>query len=263
MGETIKEIREKKVAIVGGSESTRDKAPYEDESWEIWGTQNRLPQYKRYDLLFEVHSPSHFIDDGTRDGYFNLYKHQINHLKAENKLIDHSNYPLDQALALRGGRWTLQGCICYMIAYAVLQDASEMALYGVDLVDNHEYLTQKPHVEGWIGYCEGRGIKITWPQESALGWYPYKYGIEPHKEVNYLGMKANPVTRMLIHAMSQCELAREKYKDHEDICAQAEVELNCYANVLDRIREAERGRDISKAISVPFDEIDKHLERQV
>jgi hypothetical protein len=46
-----------KVAMIGGAESTRDLAPYDDPSWEIWSVARRHPSdyLKRVTRLFEIH----------------------------------------------------------------------------------------------------------------------------------------------------------------------------------------------------------------
>ena len=46
-----------KVAMIGGAESTRDSAPYDDYSWEIWSVARRHPSdyLKRATRLFEIH----------------------------------------------------------------------------------------------------------------------------------------------------------------------------------------------------------------
>jgi len=244
-----------KIAIVGGSPTTRDMAPYGDASWQIWGMQNRLSQYKRIDLAFEVHSKSHF-PPGEYDKYMELYGTQINGLREVNKLVCAMNYPYEDAIAIRG-RWTLQGAVSYMMAYAILENADEIALYGVDLVDNHEYITQRPHVEGWIGFAEGRGIRVSWPKESALCSYPYKYGLELHTEIKYKGVVVDhPIVATLMNALKDCETARKRYDDPE-ILRMVNIEAESYAKVLQTIQQAQRGADISHAISIPFDEVDK------
>ena len=54
--------------------------------------------------------------------------------------------------------------VCYMIALAILQGATEINFYGV----NHsrmnfldEYTLQKPGVDYWLGICLGRGVKYN------------------------------------------------------------------------------------------------------
>jgi|WetSurSiteA1Bulk_404760.scaffolds.fasta_scaffold99243_1 hypothetical protein len=51
-----------KVALIGGAESTRDSAPYDDLSWEIWSVARRHPSdyLKRVTRLFEIHPRKSF-----------------------------------------------------------------------------------------------------------------------------------------------------------------------------------------------------------
>ena len=51
--------------------------------------------------------------------------------------------------------------ISYMIAYAIFKGATQIDLYGCTLWGGSEYSYQKPNVEYWIGYAQGKGIKVN------------------------------------------------------------------------------------------------------
>src|SRR3989304_5529841 len=57
-----------KVAIVGFASSSRDMAPYGDESFEIWSLNHAYGHVPRWDRWFEIHPRAHFQRDLMRDG---------------------------------------------------------------------------------------------------------------------------------------------------------------------------------------------------
>lgn len=59
------------------------------------------------------------------------------------------------------GRPYYTNTICYMIAYALLQGAKEIELFGVNQASSSEYFYEKAGVEFWLGVAIGRGVKVT------------------------------------------------------------------------------------------------------
>src|SRR3546814_6742095 len=45
----------KKIALLGSAESTKDLAPFDDPSWEIWGLAWRYQDHPRMTRCFEIH----------------------------------------------------------------------------------------------------------------------------------------------------------------------------------------------------------------
>lgn len=67
--------------------------------------------------------------------------------------------------------------ICYMIAYALLQGAKEIELWGINQAGSHEYTEERGGVEFWIGIALGMGVKITINgKDSQLLLYKGRYG---------------------------------------------------------------------------------------
>lgn len=50
--------------------------------------------------------------------------------------------------------------ICYMIAYALMQGAKEIEIFGVNQASASEYSYEKAGVEYWLGIANGMGVKI-------------------------------------------------------------------------------------------------------
>jgi hypothetical protein len=207
-----------KVAIVGTAPSTFKEAPLEDPSWKVYGLAKYAHSLSRCDVIFEIHRKHGVMGDGkdywTRD-YLKFLK--------KNRVIGYNvAFPFKKVEELRPNYprdWNLQSSLSYMIAYAILEGATEIGVWGVDLVDTEEYIEQKPFVEGWLCFAEGKGIKITIPEKSALFSYNYKYGVDSPDGVYNNTVDKNDFTDAVLGASKQCLMASEQYKDHPIIAA--------------------------------------------
>lgn len=158
-----------RVAIVGGAPSSEMLAPFHDPDWKVWVLGNRHHKYPRFDRVFEIHE--------SRDENGPDYDARL--LALSCPVYVGSNFPegpnvvrynLDATRPFFFGRLYLSSTPAYMIAQAILEGASEIALYGCDMaVDDAEYFWQRPCVEAWIGVAIGRGIKVTIPDASPVG----------------------------------------------------------------------------------------------
>lgn len=159
-----------KVAIVGGSPSTQMLAPFDDEEWEIWVLGNQLDQYngKRITRIFEIHDNLSEHDPKYPQW---LVSHNIKMVVGDKFPIteDHvSRFPVEDVNKLLGED-LLSSSPAYMIALAILENANEIAIYGVDMaVDNHEYFKQRPEMYAWIAYAKAKEIKVIIPEQSPL-----------------------------------------------------------------------------------------------
>lgn len=157
-----------RAAIVGGAPS--GKLAFTNHWDEIWGLGNQLQKYhgQPFTKLFEIHD-----DLSEHDPQYPLWlaNHKIPLLVSEKFPVqtpEHvSVYPKERAKAIFSDG--LSSSPAYMMAYAILEGATEIGIFGVDMaVNDHEYFKQRPAMYAWIGYAKGRGIKITIPDESSL-----------------------------------------------------------------------------------------------
>lgn len=62
-----------------------------------------------------------------------------------------------------------------MLALAISMEPEEIQLHGVYMADESEYRHQRANAEYLIGFAEGKGIKVTIPNESELLKYQPHY----------------------------------------------------------------------------------------
>jgi hypothetical protein len=201
----------KKIALVGGSPSSENLAPFADESWQIWVHGNQFDRHvnHRVNRIFEIHDdlsqhppeyPAWLANKQIPmivGRYFPLTAPHI------------SVFPFTKANELMGQHLT--STPAYMMALAILEGATDIGIYGVDMaVDSHEYFHQRPTMYAWIGYAKALGINVTIPKESGLFVDDYIEGtggtlselaIAPFTEQQFMEM-AN-LHRQKIDAMEQ------------------------------------------------------------
>lgn len=190
----------KKIAIVAKAPSTRDLAPYDDPSWEIWGLGDQaMPTYpnqiKKWDRWFEIHD----LDSGFkrwRSDYVEWLKQDHGkplYINAPNAEVPSAVvYPkrevfewFDKLMQNQEGQPVhyFTNSVSWMLALAIHEGATEIALFGVDMAQHgtglkSEYAHQRPSVELWLGIAAGKGIKVTIPKESDLCKTPFLYGYD-------------------------------------------------------------------------------------
>ena len=69
-----------------------------------------------------------------------------------------------------------------MLAHAILENYTEIHIYGIHLATQAEYLKQRPNFEWLIGRAEERGINIVLPPECPLLKHTHVYGYEPEPQ---------------------------------------------------------------------------------
>lgn len=134
-----------KVAILGKLE-TKFKAPFDDDTWEIWTLNRHREPLPRVDLWFDIHA----------------YK------PYENANITRENYPFKEAEELVGGQY-YNNSIAYMIAYAILKGYKEIALYGMRFIADKERRNgEYQNVRELLFFAKGKGIKVTAPFDAEM-----------------------------------------------------------------------------------------------
>jgi hypothetical protein len=66
--------------------------------------------------------------------------------------------------------------ISWMIALAMMQGRPEIHLYGIDLLQEEEYIYQRAGAEYLVGFARGMGIKVFVPEQASLCKANYTYG---------------------------------------------------------------------------------------
>jgi hypothetical protein len=194
----IEEVKRKRVAIVGCSDSKKE-APFDDTEWEIWGVNNLYPMISRADRWFEIHSITHDGKQFLRRGEPLFRGQKVDeYLKGLGDWAKKQNcrvymqqkwdvvptsevYPVNEIIAKFGDYFT--NSISWMIALAISEGFEEIAIYGVDMAVDTEYHHQRPSCEYIMGVAAGLGIKVHIPHTADLLKTRFLYGFQEPEEL--------------------------------------------------------------------------------
>lgn len=159
----------RRIAIIGRGAS-RTQAPKTD--WEFWGLAHD-PQAERFDRLFEIHRPDSYVGwNGHTHNLANLRGRLIVRLESKD-LPEAQVYPMDQIARISED---FSCSISYLVAMAaVIEKPDTLGLWGCDFDMQHEYQTQLPNVQFWLGVAAANGIERVFPEGSRLA-KPLRYG---------------------------------------------------------------------------------------
>lgn len=165
----------KKVALVGAEEHTRDNAPWDDESFDIWVVNEwALADWvKRFTASFDLHWSNIYTDSryDRSAGYWEWLQQERGkpvYMQAVDPLVpDSVAYPLKEINAEFLTNMTYEGrpvknfktSMSYLLAFAIYQGYDRIDTYGIELVGN-EYKGQNSNYAFWVGVAIGRGVKV-------------------------------------------------------------------------------------------------------
>lgn len=150
----------KKLAIVGSGANTRDKAPFDDPSFDIWvfNEAGSASWCKRWDAVFQMHKPDIYKGHNTKDPNHWTWlqkKHgkPIYMQEVDPQVPDSVEFPLEEAEKLTGFRY-FASTFAYMAALAKMQGYEQVDIHGIELSAT-EYQYQAECWRFWIGYLKG------------------------------------------------------------------------------------------------------------
>lgn len=175
----LSEIKLKnKVLILGSSYNTLKDAPIKDDSYTVIalsGFQNEC-----VDIYFEMHDRKSWRKEA--ESYLKRCNKKIVCKKQQTDIKNTFRFPIEESQKALN-RTYFTSSIAYILAFLFMREGiEEIAIFGVDLTAKEEYQEQRPCCEYLIGRLEGKGIKITIPEKSALLKSSHLYGYEKKKE---------------------------------------------------------------------------------
>lgn len=173
--------KRRKVAIVGYASSSKDKAPFNDPTWEIWGINDLYLDIPRYDRWYQIHDEVICRSKDRRDPnhweWLRACKKPVFMQDTHPEILNSQKFPLREIVAKFGWRY-FTNSVAYMIAHALYEGVDELGVFGVDMLQASEYAGQLACCEAWLGLAQGMGVVLHVPKESALlkanFWYGYQ-----------------------------------------------------------------------------------------
>jgi len=177
----------RKIAMVGTTK-TGERAPFHDESWEIWGVSNRNKCVTRATRWFELHRL-----DGEPEGWANAWR-----VKMKDVLSDipelymmypefdvHPSvkvYPHERIID-RFGTFFMTSTFSWMMALAIDElrplggkpVPGRIAIYGVEMEYGTEYRQQRAGLRHFMALAEFAGIPVGRLADGGLAMEPVPY----------------------------------------------------------------------------------------
>lgn len=164
--------KQKKIAIVGMAPGSREEAPYNDPTWEIWSlaTLVQVGHAPRFTRHFELHPLDWFRDKPETRDYWDwlcsIKDQQVYLQETAPEIPAGVLFPKSAIVQAFGTYFT--NTVSWMIALAIAEEPAEIGVWGVDMAQNTEYAHQRPSCEYFMGIAVGRGIKLHVPDTSDL-----------------------------------------------------------------------------------------------
>jgi len=160
----------KKVAIVGYTDSRHD-APYSDAEWDIWGLNNlhvqcSPEQLAGFNRWYDLHDRATIVADPPHEAWLKTTQLPVYVWEARPEWPSTVNFPRSEVLEEFGRYFT--NSISWMIAHAILEGATSIGVYGVDMAQSGEYSAQRPSCEYFLGLAAGLGIELVIAETSDL-----------------------------------------------------------------------------------------------
>ena len=178
----------KKIAIIGFTAS-RELAPWDDQAWEKWLCNNLWCHTESDDWqrIYDLHEGADIVKDRVHDAFLRGQTQKRANgttvaLKDRPAYVYESRkewptsveFPKEEIIERFGDYQT--NSISLMIGHAIMEGATHIGVYGVDMATGSEYAAQRPSCEWMLGIAKGMGIEIDIPLQSDLLKTPGIYG---------------------------------------------------------------------------------------
>lgn len=179
-----------KLCIIGSAPS-KSEAPYSDKAFDVWAISGAVASESRNGNQVPATDDNKWNDVHRVDVYFEMHKldahpecveklatckRPVITLKKEKAIPTSEAYPADEVAEALGEEFS--SSIAYMMALGIYLGYKEIRLYGVYLMHETEYLSQRPGFKYYLGVARAKGIKV-WVQENTFLTCPSRrYGYD-------------------------------------------------------------------------------------
>ncbi len=147
------------IAILGAHPSSRLDAPFGDTDWEIWACSSRnMGQLPRHDLWFELHEP---LGHEKYVAWLGRQPHVMVRTARGREWLPHAAVYPEAAMRKRFGPFFFTSSVAYMLALALSREPARIGMWGVEMVQGHEYQYQRPGCHYFIQRARDMGVEVT------------------------------------------------------------------------------------------------------
>lgn len=211
----------KQVCILGTAETLKE-APFDDPTWEMWGVASIIGHayLKRIDRLLELHEPDNWR---LRLAEINAIGKPVWMWKHYPEVPLSEPFPIDE-LTTKFRRY-FTNSISFLIAEAIRQEYTDIALFGVHMATATEYASQRPSCEYFLGFAEAKGINLWIPDGADILKAGRMYGFEPE------GDAMKKINKMLVDMDGRVNAHAQQEANAHDMKMQAVGWRECLKQV--------------------------------
>lgn len=178
--------RLRKIALLGGAKSLQ-YTPWSDPTWELWAHASCRHVCKRDpDILWDLHPPELWRNPKKKTWdpkylkWLSTNRTPIMMQEVYEDVPASIRYPFETMIT-EFPRGYMTNHVAYMVALALMEGVTHLAIFGCDYDTNSEYGPQRGSAEYWLGVAEGRGVQVLIPPQCNLLNKPsLLYGYESH-----------------------------------------------------------------------------------
>lgn len=198
---------ERKIAIVGYTDS-RHEAPYGDPAWEMWGLNNlhtqvlpdQMPSFSRW---YDLHDAATIAADAAHVEWLSKATIPVYVWRTDPAWPTSVEFPRVELMDQFGRYFT--NSISWMIAHAILEGATSIGVWGVDMAQSSEYAAQRPSCEYFLGIAAGLGIEVHIAETSDLLKSAVIYGESDNGLRAKLEQRSNELGSRITQIQSELE----------------------------------------------------------
>lgn len=165
----------RKLAIVGYAHPSKDRSPFDNLDYDIWGMNYLYYRIPRATMWFEMHEEDYEKFPVHYHEWLRNQEIPIMMTRKYQEIKSSMRYPIEAITKEYG---TFFNCtVDYMLAFAIWLQYTHIELYGIHCLEQYEF--EKRGINYWLGICRGKGIDFFLPDEADI-LKPIFYG---YKEV--------------------------------------------------------------------------------
>ena len=167
-----------KIAVLGSAPSSRALAPFNDPSWEIWSCSPQNYDLPRVDAWFELHNLDRKFVPENKVYTDMLQKHPRVYVAHADVRLPDATVLDPKPLLQRFGRYFFSSSPAWMLGMALMQNPTEIGLWGIDMSASDEYDYQRPGIHYFMHEAAKSGVKVIVPMQSDIGIPHPLYGFK-------------------------------------------------------------------------------------
>ena len=217
-----------KVALLGTLGGFK-RAPFHDSSWDKWALNTMyevltVAELESVSRWFELHPHTALTQSRRPDSHWltldalNIPIYSFYELP---NIRNQCLFPLEDIERTFSpfGASYFACTFSYQIALAIMEGYTTIGIYGAPLTYAREGLVERPCVERWLGFAEGRGLSVVVEHDEPEGLYRHagRYAKDDHKErygaYVYTLRHAQSIVTWLVNETKRLNLSNVGYGD--------------------------------------------------